>query len=407
VRAWWRSALSLLAFILLLLPFTGCQVVKPAATAPAYTPSIQSTSASAPTITGSASQTSVLDKLPGATSTPVSIASPTPSTATPISPTPYSPGSITAENATSLQPILQRKFSPWDQVLKIVWSPEGNSLAVSAGEKIHILDSNDLDDRLEIEMDSWAPGLAYAPGGHSLAATDRDGVLRIWDVATGELIQTIQAHQKSASGVAYSPDGSLLATAGYDAMARLWALPSGEKRGEMIGGSFAVPAIAFTPDGARLAIVNGNIIRLRDVGSQRFVKTIAAENPLFTISFSPDGRTLASGDVANTIQLWDMTNEVNPAVEIRQSVYTLIAQEGPVSGPKALVWQVAFSPDGTLLAAASGDGMIRIWDVESGLLAATLAGHSKAATSLAFSPDGRWLASGGLDGKVVLWGVKP
>lgn len=290
---------------------------------------------------------------------------------------------------------------------KIVWSPDGNSLAVSAGEKIHLLASSDLDDKLEIEMDSWAPDLAYAPDGHSLAAADRDGLLRIWDAASGELIQTIQAHQKSASGVAYSPDGALLATAGYDAMARLWALPSGEKRGEMIGGTFAVPAIAFTPDGASLAVVNGNIIRLRDVGSQRFVKTIATENPLFTISFSPDGRTLASGDVANTVQLWDMTNEVSPAVEIRQSVYTLIAQEEPVSGPKALVWQVTFSPDGTLLAAASGDGKIRIWDVESGSLVATLAGHSKAATSVAFSPDGRWLASGGLDGKVILWGVKP
>ena len=332
---------------------------------------------------------------------------PAPHSPTPLPPSPPSPSVISSSNVPSLQPILQRKFSPWDQVLKIVWSPEGKSLAVSAGEKIHILDSNDLEDRLEIEMDSWAPGLAYAPDGHSLAAANREGVLRIWDAASGELIQTIQAHQKSASGVAYSPDGSLLATAGYDAMARLWALPSGEKRGEMIGGSFAVPAIAFTPDGASLAVVNGNIIRLRDVGSQRFVRTIAAENPLFTISFSPDGRTLASGDVANTVQLWDMANEVSPAVEIRQSVYTRIAQEGPVSGPKALVWQVTFSPDGTLLAAASGDGMIRIWDVESGSLAATLAGHSKAAASLAFSPDGRWLASGGLDGKVVLWGIKP
>ena len=191
--------------------------------------------------------------------------------------------------------------------MKIVWSPDGNSLAVSAGEMLHILEASQLDEKLAIETDSWTPGLAYAPDGRSIAAADRDGALRIWDAASEKLILTLQAHQKSASGVAYSPDGRLLATSGYDAMARLWELPGGEKRGEMIGGTFAVPAIAFTPDGASLAIVNGNIIRLRDVASTRFVKTIAAQNPLYSIAFSPDGRTLASGDVANSVQLWDMT----------------------------------------------------------------------------------------------------
>ncbi len=292
-------------------------------------------------------------------------------------------------------------------MLKLVWSPDGKILAVSAGEVLHLLESDDLGENLKIEMSSWAPDLTYAPDGHSIAVVDRDGVLRVWDAASGELVQTIQAHQKSASGVAYSPDGSLLATAGYDAMARLWELPGGEKLGEMIGGTFAVPAIAFTPDGASLAIVNGNIIRLRDVGTGRFVKTIAAGSPLFTIAFSPDGRSLASGDVANTVQLWDMASDASPSVEIRQSNYTLAAQDGPVSGYDALVWQVTFSPDGSLLAAACGDGAIRIWEVESGSLATTLSGHSRAATSAAFSPDGRWLVSGGLDGRIILWGIMP
>ena len=72
-----------------------------------------------------------------------------------------------------------------------------------------------------------------------------------------------------------------------------------------------------------------------------------------------------------------------------------------------LVWQVEFSPNGQILASASNDGTVNLWEISTGELLGTLIGHSKAVTSLAFSPDGNFLATGSLEGSLSVWEVKP
>lgn len=336
---------------------------------------------------------------------------PTPLAPSPLSPTPSSPGSplqqqtITLENVHALTPAGEYSFSPWEHVLGIAWSPDGRTLATSAGDAVYLLEDDPLEVKLRLEPEAAAPGLCFSPDGRHLAAGDRNGTLYIWATASGALLHQMQAHQKSISSAAYSPDGSTLATAGYDAVARLWDAASYSELGEMIGGTFAIPAIAFTPDGSSLAIVNGTVIRVRDAATTRFVRTIVGEDPFYAIAFSPDGSYLAGGDVNNTVHIWDMNQAPGPSGETRNSLYELIGHEGRTNSPEALVWQVAYSPEGSLLASAGGDATIRVWDAASGTLLVTLSEHSKAVTSVAFSPDGRWLASGGLDGLLFLWGV--
>ena len=106
------------------------------------------------------------------------------------------------------------------------------------------------------------------------------------------------------------------------------------------------------------------------------------------VAFSPDGRLLATASFDKTVRLWD------PATG--QHRRTLTGHDGAVSG-------VAFSPDGRLLATASFDKTARLWDPATGQHRRTLTGHDGAVSGVAFSPDGRLLATAGDDKTARLW----
>ena len=121
---------------------------------------------------------------------------------------------------------------------------------------------------------------------------------------------------------------------------------------------------------------------------------------VWTVTFSPDGHTLASESRDRTVCLWD--------VATGREVKRLKGHEGPVRS-------VAFSPDGRFLTSGSGkdpsfheiwDYTVRVWDITSGREVQRLEGHTDGVTSVAFSPNGRVLASGSSDKTVRLWQVK-
>ncbi|MEH2265585.1 serine/threonine-protein kinase [Nostoc sp.] len=108
------------------------------------------------------------------------------------------------------------------------------------------------------------------------------------------------------------------------------------------------------------------------------------------LAISPDDYTLASGSDDKNIKLWDLNTQKVLAT---------------LSGHSQAVKSVAFSPDGKILATASDDKTIKLWQVETLKEICTLVGHSHAVKSVAFSPDGQILASGSWDKTIKLWDV--
>jgi len=175
---------------------------------------------------------------------------------------------------------------------------------------------------------------------------------------------------------------------------------------EIIGGSFTVPAVSFLNKSDQLAVVNGNDIRLRDPRSRSISGSYKAGQALFSLAISPDDRLIAAGDTENGVQVWDISQAFHSGMEKYPEPLYRFSHNGNANTYQTLVWDVAFSPDGKILASAGGDEKIVLWSMATGQPVKTFAGHQASVTCLAFSPDGGWLASGSLDASVRFWRLK-
>ena len=191
--------------------------------------------------------------------------------------------------------------------------------------------------------------------------------------------------------VAWSPDGTRLAVTSSIGI-WLYDAATGDEVALLTGHTDRVWSVVFSPDGQTLASGSWDeTIRLWEVASGQEKATLEGHTgPVTSVSFSPDGQTLASGSLDKTVRLWEVASGQEKA--------TL---EGHTSG----VFSVSFSPDGQTLASGSDDGTIRLWEVASGQEKATLEGHTSGVFSVSFSPDGQTLASRGSDGTIRLWEV--
>ncbi len=254
-----------------------------------------------------------------------------------------------------------------------------------------------------------ATGVAFASDGRVIATASWDGTVRLWDASEGRELHVLRGHTRSVRGVAFTRDGRLLASAGGDQAVRLWDVADGKEVRVLKGHTHAVHGVAFSPDGSRLASAGeDHTTKLWAVIRDEGLRTLKGHNEsVRAVVFSPDSRTLASGGSDHVIRLWDSAPLTLPSppsdggegrVRGGREVRVLKGHAGSVRA-------VAFSPDGRMLASASADRTVRLWEVASGKEVRVLKGHTDELRSVAFSPDGRTLASSGQDRTVRLWDV--
>jgi WD40 repeat protein len=240
-------------------------------------------------------------------------------------------------------------------------------------------------------------------------ALDRDGKIlafaewgnhapRLWDVAARRELLALP-HRREVYAVALAPDGKMLATGCEDGSLRLWDVATGREVGTLEGGfTDPVSQVVFSSDGTTIASGSSDgLIRLWNVAARRLSAVLKEHTAGITsLSFSPNPQLLASASRDSTVRLWDTAS--------RRAERTLRLQGTALTS-------VAFSPDGRWLATGGGDGSVRLWDaaVRAGNAEmkqiTTLRGHTATVTVLAFAPDGRQLASGGRDRTIKIWDI--
>jgi WD40 repeat protein/serine/threonine protein kinase/tetratricopeptide (TPR) repeat protein len=238
-------------------------------------------------------------------------------------------------------------------------------------------------------------------------AVEPAGTLTVWDAATGqERFHKTDLGPLGVSSLAFSPDSRRI-IAGYsdsDMMARtrpghakVWDAATGDVLIDRIpapprvGVYSGVSSVAFSPEGKCVALAGAGQVDLWDLASRRMVRSLAGHSGVvFAITFSPDGRYLASGDDDKTVRIWDCAT----GAELR------------TYADEAVAFGLAFSPDGQRIVSASGNGL-KLWSVASGGELATFHGHQHSVYCVAFSPDGTQIASGSSDQTVKLWFATP
>ena len=215
------------------------------------------------------------------------------------------------------------------------------------------------------------------------ADTDHDGHVSV-DDAYAYVYDQVQA-----AGAAQTPQRWLYGAEGQILLARNPAGPSPAVIPRATGTGAEPPAPTAAHGQATTQILGAYIFANTLTGhSSRWVDRLGRTVAVNSVAFSPDGQLLASASDDQTVRLWD------PATGAHRR--TLTGHDQPVSG-------VAFSPDGRLLASASRTGSVRLWDPATGAHRRTLTGHADPVRGVAFSPDGRLLASASDDQTVRLW----
>ncbi|NER32491.1 MAG: AAA family ATPase [Oscillatoria sp. SIO1A7] len=286
-----------------------------------------------------------------------------------------------------------------DEVWSVSCSPKGEILASASDDgiiKIWNWEGKNL--KTFQGHDDWISCLRFSPDGFFVSASG-DGTVKLWqpDGTLRQTLQTLPKQEDEILAASFSPDGRLLATASADGTIKIWNV-EGKELQTFQGHSDRINSVCFSPDSKRLASASDdravklwdiNYLNSRSGGAEiNEIKTFSGHSDrVNSVCFIPGGQMLASASDDKTVRIWNRDGTTSQILE----------------GHSDRVLEASFSEDGYTLASASADKTVKLWSCLNWTLLATLRGHSGQVRSVCFRPDGLGLASASEDKTVKLW----
>jgi WD40 repeat protein len=318
-----------------------------------------------------------------------------------------------------------------EAVLSVAWSPDGMQLATGDGKgsvRIWNVNTGEAVRTFEALSRSGARSLAWSPDGRTLVSGLSLG-MRIHDLATGEW--SFAGPIDAVDRLVWSPDGTMFAAESWWSEPT-WSTSAIYKANGEVAQTLVGQGLAWSPKGDVYTSGSGRRININQATTGAYVRALGSGdelvNAIFSTAWSADGRYVAASDRDRLVVLDASTDKTvgGPLAPLRSRELafhpnrpTLLSSD-PDSGtislygaeglklertlapyqsrPVASVW----SPDGTMLATASGDGRLWLWSAEGQWLR-TIPGSGAKLTSVAWDPSGTWLVAGAEDGTVRRW----
>ena len=278
-----------------------------------------------------------------------------------------------------------------DYIIDIAWSPEGSKLAAATVEgSVFLIDDRGDSAHYELigQHAGGANSLSWRHDGREFATAGHDGLVKCWDAESGQLLSELHAGDPWVAKAVYNPRRNVLATAAGRHL-KVWN-DERETFYESSEHASTIADLGWNPDGSGIAAAAYNGITMHVPGKQRQPRKYNWKGSSLVLTWSPDAKYIATCEQDSTVHFWHVKS----------------GEDAQMTGFPTKVLELSWDSAGQWLATGGG-ASVCLWDCSgkgpAGRQPRQYEAHSNKLTQLAFQPDGPMLASADADAFLFLW----